>query len=272
MFVVNDNLTCPARQFQLGLAASLCLLAGCGPATINSGTVSLQDITDGADLTVIAAELRPERQIPWTKPEDVLLTAAFPDSEYGRLFPDWSYVMLAHGGVLGIPIQEGADRERLHGLFTIAGGEPLTWEGVADGSGFYPPGFSLGPPEINVEINVEPEEAERFASLRMARSDKLKAIAVALHKYHKDHGHFPPAVVYGEDGTPWHSWRVLILPYFGEQERKLHAQYDFSKPWDAAQNLPVLEQKPMVYHSPSESWNHVTPYVVITGEGTAFPL
>lgn len=270
MFVVNEHLTRRVRQFQLGLAAWLCLLAGCGPATISSGTVSLQDIADGAGLTVIAAELKPERQIPWTKPEDVLLTAAFPDSEHGRLFPDWTYVMLAHGGVLFIPIQEGAERERLHGLFTIAGGEPLTWEGVADGSGFYPPGFSLAP----VEINVAPEESERFASLRMARSNKLKAIAGALHKYHEDHGHFPPAIVYGEDGTPWHSWRVLILPYFGEEERKLHAQYDFSAPWDAAQNLPVLEQMPMVYRSelPSEFPNHFTPYVVITGEGTAFPL
>ena len=77
MLVLNENRTLHARQFQLGLAAWLCLLNGCGPATISSGTVSLQDITDGGDLTVIAAELRPERQIPWTKPEDVLLTAAF---------------------------------------------------------------------------------------------------------------------------------------------------------------------------------------------------
>ncbi len=41
----------------------------------------------------------------------------------------------------------------------------------------------------------------------------------ALHQYHEDKGHFPPASILGKDGDggPPHSWRVEILPWLGEQ-------------------------------------------------------
>ena len=37
-----------------------------------------------------------------------------------------------------------------------------------------------------------------------------------MHNFHDVHKHFPPAVIYGPDGKPWHSWRVLILPFVGQ--------------------------------------------------------
>jgi hypothetical protein len=53
----------------------------------------------------------------------------------------------------------------------------------------------------------------------------LKRIGLALHNYHEVHGYFFPAYIADENGKPMHSWRVLILPYLGEDE--LYDQYNF---------------------------------------------
>ena len=34
-----------------------------------------------------------------------------------------------------------------------------------------------------------------------------------MHHYNGTHGSLPPPAVYGKDGRPLLSWRVLVLPY-----------------------------------------------------------
>ena len=53
----------------------------------------------------------------------------------------------------------------------------------------------------------------RESALRTSCKCTLNQIGLALHTYHDAYGSFPPAFVRGPDGRPWHSWRVLILPY-----------------------------------------------------------
>src|SRR6185295_15143515 len=53
----------------------------------------------------------------------------------------------------------------------------------------------------------------REASHRSQCQSNLKQLGQALRNYHDVYGSFPPAFVPGPDGRPWHSWRVLILPY-----------------------------------------------------------
>src|SRR6478672_5330638 len=48
---------------------------------------------------------------------------------------------------------------------------------------------------------------------RMACSNHLKQIGIALQNYHDVYGSFPPAYVADANGRPMHSWRVLILPF-----------------------------------------------------------
>lgn len=62
----------------------------------------------------------------------------------------------------------------------------------------------------------------------------LRQISIALQKYHETYGSFPPAYVCDQAGKPMHSWRVLILPYLGEE--KLYAKYNISEPWDSPGN------------------------------------
>lgn len=100
----------------------------------------------------------------------------------------------------------------------------------------------------------------------------LKQIALALHNYHDQYKTFPPAFVNGPDGKPWHSWRVLILPFLGEE--KLYAEYRFDEPWNGPRNSLLLKRRPDVFccfgAKPHISPGH-TSYSAIVGDGTAWP-
>ena len=76
----------------------------------------------------------------------------------------------------------------------------------------------------------------------------------------------------GHDEKPWHSWRVLLLPFLGEQE--FYDAYDFSQPWNGPDNLQLAKLRPDVYHCPvrgagAESMN--TTCVAVIASQTAGP-
>ena len=66
---------------------------------------------------------------------------------------------------------------------------------------------------ILLAVLVPVIRAARRASQRMACSNNMKSIALALHNYHDVYKKFPWAITYADDGTPMHSWRVRIVPY-----------------------------------------------------------
>ena len=114
---------------------------------------------------------------------------------------------------------------------------------------------------------VTAREAARFESCR----NNLKQIALALHKYHDAFDSFPPAVVYGPDGKPWHSWRVLIAPQLECSD--FYSRYRMDEPWNGPNNQKlVAEQVWPVFHcstDPSDPSN--TSYLAVVGEGTLWP-
>jgi hypothetical protein len=81
-----------------------------------------------------------------------------------------------------------------------------------------------------------------------ASRNNLKQIGLAIHKFQSDFNRYPRAVIYGPDGKPWHSWRVLILPFL-EQAATFKA-YDLNQPWDSPKNKLPLEKMPAVYRDP----------------------
>ncbi len=95
---------------------------------------------------------------------------------------------------------------------------------------------------------------------------------MAMHNYDSVHGRLPPAVVYGEDGTPLHSWRVLVLPYI-EQER-LYKQFRLDEPWDSPHNTQLLPRMPSIYVPPPGKVALLPPHHtvchVFVGKGAAF--
>jgi hypothetical protein len=90
--------------------------------------------------------------------------------------------------------------------------------------------------------------------------------------YQDGHGRLPPAVVYGEDGTPLYSWRVLILPYI--EQDALYKQFHLDEPWDSPHNLQLLPQMPATYAPPGRKAKMAPPYHtvlhVLVGKGAAF--
>ncbi|MEA1950084.1 MAG: DUF1559 domain-containing protein [Planctomycetota bacterium] len=103
---------------------------------------------------------------------------------------------------------------------------------------------------------------------------RLRSIGLALRAYHDAHGQFPPAYITDAEGRPMHSWRVLLLPYFGDQV--IYKMYRFDEPWNSPNNLRLASSLEDMYRCPTtEDIETGTPlsthFVAVTGPGTAWP-
>jgi prepilin-type processing-associated H-X9-DG protein len=99
----------------------------------------------------------------------------------------------------------------------------------------------------------------------------LTSIAVAMHKYHERHGHFPPAYQADASGKPAHSWRVLLLEFL---DHELYAAYKFDEPWNGPTNRKLESRMPSCYACPADREDKArwrTSYFVVVGEATIFP-
>lgn len=97
----------------------------------------------------------------------------------------------------------------------------------------------------------------------------LKVIVGAMQAYHDNWGSFPPAVTLGPDGRPYHSWRVLLLPYLDRDD--LYVRYNLREPWDGPNNRMLIPLIPDVYSNGVVDATGKTRFVVVTGERTMFP-
>jgi hypothetical protein len=93
-----------------------------------------------------------------------------------------------------------------------------------------------------------------------------------MHGYASRYGRLPPAVVYGEDGKPLLSWRVLLLPDIEQDE--LYQQFHLDEPWDSPHNIQLLPKMPRTYAPPPRKAHKVPPghtlCQVFVGKGTPF--
>jgi hypothetical protein len=84
-------------------------------------------------------------------------------------------------------------------------------------------------------------EARQDARLTQCRNN-LRVIALAFHNYHDVHKEFPPAIIYASDGTPMHSWRVLIAPFL--MQNAFYDCYDFADVWNGPTNQWLTDEVP----------------------------
>ncbi len=94
---------------------------------------------------------------------------------------------------------------------------------------------------------------------------------MAVVNYHDGYGSFPPAFVRGPDGTPWHSWRVLILPFIGENS--VFDKYRMDEPWNGPNNSKLAAEKPKIFSFPTrrEPQDQSANYLAIVGANTFWP-
>src|SRR5262245_38041872 len=79
-------------------------------------------------------------------------------------------------------------------------------------------------------------------------ADNLKRISKAIADYQTSARKPPAGIAYDKDGRPLHSWRVLILPFLGEEE--LFKRFKLNEPWDSPHNIQLLPNIPRVYAPP----------------------
>jgi hypothetical protein len=127
------------------------------------------------------------------------------------------------------------------------------------------------PGRIPIETPRAPVDVDPRQTAARAKSvENLKRIGLALLNYESAHQTFPPAVIVGPDGKPWHSWRVLILPYL--EHEALFKTYDFRQPWNSEKNRALLDQMPDVFRDPihGDAKDHVTHYAAFVGPRAGF--
>ncbi|MDZ7616774.1 MAG: DUF1559 domain-containing protein [Patescibacteria group bacterium] len=108
------------------------------------------------------------------------------------------------------------------------------------------------------------------ASRRAACSRRMSRITLAMLLYESDHGSLPPAFTVDAEGRPLHGWRVLLLPYLGEQA--LYERLRLDEPWDSEHNrqfhgadLPVYRCPDVAAAGPGQ-----TTYTVLVGSDAPF--
>lgn len=113
----------------------------------------------------------------------------------------------------------------------------------------------------------------RIAAQRTSDKGHLKQLAVAAHNYYDNYGQFPPPFIADPNGRPMHSWRVLLLPYMGSEERELYGNYRFSEPWNSPHNQKLGANMPFVYafKGVESSGNTMTNILAVTGPETMWP-
>lgn len=99
--------------------------------------------------------------------------------------------------------------------------------------------------------------------------NSLKQITLALERYREAYRRYPPSFVADQNGRPMHSWRVLILPFLGEEV--LYSQYSFKEPWDGPHNRKLHDKELYVYrcladHGRKPSTD--TSYLAVVGTGS----
>ena len=115
-----------------------------------------------------------------------------------------------------------------------------------------------------LEAEKQRQETVRQNSLQQC-SEYIKKIELSLHDYLDSNSMcFPPLYTVAQDGKPLHSWRVLLLPFLGEQD--LYEKIRLDEPWDSNHNKQFHSRMPSVYQCPSNSRKGCC-YSVIAGKG-----
>lgn len=120
----------------------------------------------------------------------------------------------------------------------------------------------------NTQTELTQEDLMQAAAKTTQSRNNLKQMTLALHNYLSAHGHFPPAIVLGPDGKPWHSWRVFVLPFM--EQASLNDAYRFTEPWNSEHNMKIAETILPMYNDPihDDPKSNFTHYAAAVGDDT----
>ncbi len=144
---------------------------------------------------------------------------------------------------------------------TIAGKGQITGDFTEEQASEIADALNAGSLPVRIRLTPKPN--------RVVAAKHLKTLAIAMHNYYDAKGRFPPAVLYGPDGTTPYSWRVALLPFLGQKE--LYDQYHFDETWDSPRNCRVMERMPGAFYClEKRAESKVASYFALVGPGTMF--
>lgn len=120
---------------------------------------------------------------------------------------------------------------------------------------------------------------QREQARRERCENNLKIIQQAFTEYADANITYPPAFTVNADGEKLHSWRVLILPFLGEND--LYTQIRLDEPWNSEWNRQFWTKTPNVYRCAStptsenedeEAKAKKCAYSCVLGVNTPMPL
>ena len=117
-----------------------------------------------------------------------------------------------------------------------------------------------------------PLEQARNMARRRRSMNRLKVIALAMHRFHNANKRFPAIGTFDASGKPLLSWRVHVLPFV--DQKPLYDQFHLGEPWDSEHNRTLIAKMPKVFSCPASKHKQtdgLATYRVVVGEHTVFP-
>jgi hypothetical protein len=212
----------------------------------------LSNFRDGANNTILFIETGASAAVPWTKPDDIEFDPLNPLAGLGMSAGDVLYAMTADAQL--VPLSERVSRADFAALVTPDGEE------VVDAGSI-----------VREHLDANPEALPELYYREDREQNYLKQIAIAAHGYSDWYRRFPisGSSNFDEDGKPYLSWRVYLLPYLGHEA--LYDRFVLTEPWDSANNLPLLAEMPDIFRSAEDSFDSITTRIVtFNGSGAPF--
>lgn len=209
--------------------------------------VSSASFRDGFAQTVLVVEAGADKATIWTKPDDLIFNAQDPLETIGNLTDETVRVAFGDRTTLKIPADFSATD--FMAIATRASGEVLD----------------------TATLRNQQLQAEGIQKSPLQRSNDFRNIALGILNYESVFGELPiqGSRNFDDDGFPYLSWRVHILPFLEQQN--LYDQFNLDEPWDSPNNLPLLEYMPDFYRSSGDPFDSTTTRMMnFTGPGAPF--
>lgn len=112
------------------------------------------------------------------------------------------------------------------------------------------PGGGITTQAVLVALILPAIQSARFAARRTSSMNHMKQLGLAMHNYYDAYRQLPVNERgRDEDGKPYLSWRVHLLPFVEEIE--LYEQFHLDEPWDSEHNIKLLDKMPAVFEHPN---------------------
>ncbi len=109
----------------------------------------------------------------------------------------------------------------------------------------------------------------RVTYRRQGSLHNVRQLMLAIINWESGRREFPSAYSLDAEGNPKLSWRVHLLPQFGQ--KLLYDKFDLNEPWDGPTNRKLLNQMPQIFSSyETKAPSGYTPYKMVVDEGTVF--